>query len=69
MEEEKKVTEIEETEAVPVDPKAETIHFPWAVAIVIGVLALLVIACFTVVMILGPEDVVPPSSQIISSSL
>ena len=67
MEEEKK--ELEETEAVPVDPKKETIHFPWAIAIIIGVLMLLIIACFIVVMILGPGDPVTSSSQISGSSM
>ena len=61
--------ELEETEAVPIDPNKETIHFPWSIAIVIGVLMLLVIACFIVVMILGPEDPVTSSSQIISGSM
>ena len=67
MEEEKK--ELEETEAVPVDPKKETIHFPWAIAIIIGVLMVLIIACFIVVMILGPGDPVTSSSQISGSSM
>ena len=64
MEEEKKVNEPQETEVVPVDEKVETIHFPWAIAIIIGVLMLLIIACFVVVMILGPGDPVTSSSQI-----
>ena len=50
--EEKKTNEIEETESVPIDDKVETIHFPWAIAIIIGVLMLLIIACFIVIMIL-----------------
>ena len=61
--------EPEETEAVPIDPNKETIHFPWAIAIIIGVLMALIIACFIVIMILGPEDPVTSSSEIISSSL
>lgn len=69
MEEEKNTRKLEETEAVPIDNKVETIHFPWAVAIVIGVLALLIIACFIVVMILGPVNPVTSSSQISGSSL
>lgn len=69
MEEEKKTSELEETESVPVDQKAETIHFPWSIAIIIGVLMVLIIACFITVMILGPEDPVTSSSQIASSSL
>lgn len=67
MEEEKK--ELMETETVPIDNKKETIHFPWAIAIIIGVLMVLIIACFIVVMILGPEDPVTASSQITSSSM
>ena len=43
---------IEETESVPIDEKKETIHFPWAIAIIIGVLALLIIACFIVIWVL-----------------
>ena len=69
MEEEKKTNELEETEAVPIDAKRETIHFPWAVAIVIGVLMVLIIVCFVVIMILGPQDPVTSSSQISGSSL
>ena len=69
MEEEKNTRKLEETEAVPIDNKVETIHFPWTVAIVIGVLALLIIACFIVVMILGPVNPVTSSSQISGSSL
>ena len=65
----KPTSELEETEAVPIDEKKETIHFPWAIAIIIGVLMVLIIACFIVVMILGPEDPVSSSSEIISSSL
>ena len=62
-------SELEETEAVPIDDRKETIHFPWGIAIVIGVLMTLIIACFIVIMILGPEDPVTSSSEIISSSL
>ena len=65
----KPTSELEETEAVPIDERKETIHFPWAIAIIIGVLMVLIIACFIVVMILGPEDPVTSSSEIISSSL
>lgn len=43
---------IEETESVPIDEKKETIHFPWAIAIIIGVLTLLIIACFIVIWVL-----------------
>lgn len=69
MEEEKKTSELEETESVPVNPKTETIHFPWSIAVIIGVLMVLIIACFVTVMILGPEDPVTSSSQIAASSV
>ena len=52
MSEEEKVGEIEETEAYPIDPKRETIKFPWAIIIIMGVLVLLIIACFVVIWIL-----------------
>lgn len=52
MSEEEKVSEIEETEAYPIDPKRETIKFPWAITIIMGVLVLLIIACFIVIWIL-----------------
>ena len=52
MEEERKTEELEATESCPVDPKRETIHFPWAIAIIIGVLMVLIIACFIVIWIL-----------------
>lgn len=42
----------EETEAVPIDERKETIHFPWAIAIIIGVLMVLIIACFIVIKVL-----------------
>ena len=67
IEEENKVkltSELEATESVPVDEKKETIHFPWTIAIIIGVLMVLIIACFIVVMVLGPGDPVSSSSQI-----
>ena len=56
--------ELDETEVVPVDERKETMHFPWAIAIIIGVLMLLIIACFIVIMVLGPEDPTTSSSQI-----
>ncbi len=43
--------------------------FPVGTAIFIGILMLLIIVCFIVVMILGPEDPVTSSSQISVSSL
>ena len=60
----KPTSELEATESVPVDEKKETIHFPWTIAIIIGVLMVLIIACFIVVMVLGPQDPVSSSSQI-----
>ena len=69
MNKEKILSEPQETESVPVDEKNETIHFPWAMAIIIGVLMLLIIACFVVIMILGPGDPVTSSSQISESLL
>ena len=56
--------EPEETDSVPIDPNKETIHFPWTIAIIIGVLMLLIIACFVIIMILGPEDPATSSSDI-----
>ena len=69
MEEENKTEQVEETEAAHVDQKAETIHFPWTIAIIIAVLMVLIITCFVIVMILGPIDPATSSSQNISSSL
>ena len=60
----KSTDELEATEAVPVDEKRETIHFPWSIAIIIGVLMVLIIACFIIIMILGPEDPATSSSEI-----
>ena len=42
----------EETEIVPIDEKNETIHFPWFIAIIIGVLIVLIIACIIVIKVL-----------------
>lgn len=69
MEEEKKELEVEESEAAPLEERKETFHFPWTFAIIIGVLMVLIIACFITVMILGPEDPVTTSSQISGSSM
>lgn len=52
MEEEKKTNEPQETEVYPIDPKRETIRFPWAIAIIAGVLIVLMIACFIVIWVL-----------------
>ena len=61
---ERPTSELEATEVVPIDEKRETIQFPWAIAIIIGVLMVLIIACFIVIMILGPEDPATSSSEI-----
>ena len=52
MDEEEKVNEPEETEAYPIDPKRETIHFPLAITIIMGVLVLLIAACFIIIWVL-----------------
>ena len=49
---EEKESKLEPTDSFDVDPNKETIHFPWAVAIIIGVLMALIIACFIIIMIL-----------------
>ena len=45
-------TKIEEVEESEVSDKPEAIRFPWTIAIIIGVLALLIIACFIVIWVL-----------------
>ena len=52
MNEEKENRELEPTESVPVDPKVETIHFPWFIAFFMGALMLAIIACLVVIMVL-----------------
>ena len=42
----------EETDLVPIDERKETIQFPWFIAIVIGVLMVLIIACIIVIKVL-----------------
>ena len=69
MEEEKVNQQPEETEAYPIDAKKETIHFPWSIAIIMGVLMLIIIVCFVVIMVLGPGDPVTSSSAIAGSSM
>ena len=49
---EEKEPKLEPTDSFDVDSNKETIHFPWAVAIIIGVLMALIIACFIIIMIL-----------------
>ena len=51
-EEERKTKDLEPTESYPIDHRKETIHFPWGIAIVMGVLMLAIIACFIVIMVL-----------------
>ena len=60
----KPTSELEATEEVPLDEKRETFQFPWTIAIIIGVLMVLIIACFIIIMVLGPEDSASSSSQI-----
>ena len=45
MEDKEKVIDekAEETETVPIDEKHETIHFPWFIAIIMGVLMIAII--------------------------
>lgn len=52
MSEEIKEEVVEETESVPVDTKNETIHFPRFIAIIIGVLMVLIVACVIVIKVL-----------------
>ena len=52
MSEERKTKDLEPTEVAPIDEKRETIHFPWFIAIIMGILMVAIIACFIVVMIL-----------------
>ena len=49
---EKKEQPIEEIETVPVNEKIETIHFPWFIAIIMGVLMVLIIACVIIIKVL-----------------
>lgn len=43
---------VEETEAVPVDEKIETIHFPWFIAIVIAALMVIIIGLIVAIKII-----------------
>ena len=52
MEEEKKTEELDETEVAPLDERKETIHFPWFMAIVMGVLMLAIIGLFIAIKII-----------------
>lgn len=44
--------ELEAIQSVEIDSKRETIHFPWAMAIIMGVLMLAIIFCFVMILIL-----------------
>lgn len=50
--EEKEIENLEETEAYPIDSKKETIHFPWTIAFIMGVLMVLIIACLVIILVL-----------------
>lgn len=63
--EERKTEELEATEIFPVDSKRETIHFPWGMAIIMGILMLCIIACLIVIMVLGPVNPATSSSSIV----
>ena len=72
MTEGRKTKDLEPTEVAPIDEKRETIRFPWFIAIIMGILMVAIIACFIVVMILGPVQVdtsTTSSIQSISSSV
>ena len=43
---------LEETETVPIDEKVETIHFPWFIAIVMGILMIAIIALVIVIKVI-----------------
>ena len=44
--------ELEEADEGEIEPNKEAVHFPWAIAIIVGVLLLLIIACFIVIWVL-----------------
>ena len=69
MEEERKTSELEETAAVEIDQKRETIHFPWAIAIVIAVLIVCIVVFFVLAKVFEAKEAAASTSQIISSSL
>ena len=68
MSEEKKQV-LEETEAAPIEAKKETIHFPWAIAIVIAVLIVCIVVFFVLAKVFEAKEAAASTSQIISSSL
>ena len=48
----KEEPKMEETEVAPIDEKIETIHFPWFIAIVIGVLMVAIIGLIIAIKII-----------------
>ena len=50
--EEKKTEELDETEMVPINERKETIQFPWGIAIFIGILMVLIIACLIAIILI-----------------
>ena len=52
MSEERKTKDLEPTEVAPIDEKRETIHFPWFIAIVIGVLMVAIIGLIIAIKII-----------------
>ena len=44
--------ELEPTEVAEIDEKRETIHFPWGIAIFMGVLMAAIIACLVIILVL-----------------
>ena len=45
-------TRLEEVDESEISEKKETTHFPWTIAIIVGVLTLLIIACFIVIWVI-----------------
>ena len=43
---------LEEAEESEIESNSEKIHFPWTIAIIVGGLLLLIIACFIVIWVL-----------------
>ena len=43
---------LEEADVSEMESEKETTHFPWTIAIIVGVLALLITACFIVIWVL-----------------
>ncbi|NLZ15955.1 MAG: hypothetical protein GXY27_04735 [Erysipelotrichaceae bacterium] len=41
---------VPEGEGYPIDPKTETIKFPWSILIICGILIVLMVVCFVVIM-------------------